>query len=862
LGKPSLKYGVVRTEVTDPYFKIDMQIETDKETYKPREKVKASVQLSGRNLSFPHKIELAVVAIDEAVFQLNSEGKRYYDVYKGFYKLEERGMNDYSLIRRLIGRQKLEKKGITPGGGGGVGGNQMASMRDLFKYIAYWQPALQIENGKAKFEFEVPDNLTQWRIFVIATDQDKRFGSGDTTIRVNRELEIQSVNPNQLTEGDSFTASFSLMNRTNIEQLVSVTIEATGSIKSEMIENNQSIQTSVQQVKLPPFERVPVSMLIETAKHGEIEFNIIAKNNKISDVLTHKIPVAKRRSLISAANYGTTLKDQINETVVYPKTMHDDVGQLSVDFSSTVIGNISGAFNYLRDYPYLCWEQRLSKALAADSFEALKERIPDVKWNGARELPQRMLSQSGSFQSPNGGMSFWIPDNKYTSPYLSAYTAYAFNRLKADGYKIPSNVEDKLHRYLLKFLRKDVYPDYYSRNLASTVRAVTLNALVENGKANQSDVARHRSKLSYMSLFGKANFLEAALTVQDEESVGETVDLLMASMDQTAGKFQFLENWQEGRQYIIDTPMRANCAILSAMVRVGSESVHAKKVGDIPFKLVRMITQTRGSREHWENTQENIFCMQALKDFSNVYERETPDFKATAKVNGKIIGESQFNSFIDKSQSHVKETKTGYAGTTSQVEIKRQGKGRLYYVTRLSYADKSENSNGINAGIELTREYFVKRNNRWKKLDSPMRLSRGELVRVDLFLNLPAARHFVVVDDPVPGGLEAVNKDLATSSKNDANEAKWFRSGGSFWYRYDDWRSFGYSHWSFYHQEIRHDAVRFYSDYLPAGNYFLSYTAQAIADGKFVVMPTKAEEMYDPDVFGLSATSTLIVGKK
>ena len=72
-------------------------------------------------------------------------------------------------------------------------------------------------------------------------------------------------------------------------------------------------------------------------------------------------------------------------------------------------------------------------------------------------------------------------------------------------------------------------------------------------------------------------------------------------------------------------------------------------------------------------------------------------------------------------------------------------------------------------------------------------------------------------------------------------------------------KGFGYSRWSFYHQELRHDAVRFYSDYLPPGNYHLSYSAQAIATGDFQVLPAKAEEMYDPDVFGRSSPVRLVV---
>jgi uncharacterized protein YfaS (alpha-2-macroglobulin family) len=58
---------------------------------------------------------------------------------------------------------------------------------------------------------------------------------------------------------------------------------------------------------------------------------------------------------------------------------------------------------------------------------------------------------------------------------------------------------------------------------------------------------------------------------------------------------------------------------------------------------------------------------------------------------------------------------------------------------------------------------------------------------------------------------------------------------------------------------LRHHAVRFYSEYLPAGRYHLSYVAQAIAPGEFAVLPLRAEEMYNPETDGQSAPATLRV---
>ncbi|HEC11829.1 MAG TPA: hypothetical protein ENI80_01005, partial [Acidiferrobacteraceae bacterium] len=164
-----------------------------------------------------------------------------------------------------------------------------------------------------------------------------------------------------------------------------------------------------------------------------------------------------------------------------------------------------------------------------------------------------------------------------------------------------------------------------------------------------------------------------------------------------------------------------------------------------------------------------------------------------------------------------------------------------------------------NAGMEIHREYSVERKGKWNLLNNNMELKLGDLVRVDLYLRLPAARNFVVIDDPVPGGLEPVNRDLASTSIIDANKAKMKYADGAYWFRFNDWRSYGYSHWSFYHRELRHEAARFYSEYLPGGNYHVAYTAQVIAPGEFTVLPARAEEMYHPDVFGLGVPARLRV---
>jgi len=362
-----------------------------------------------------------------------------------------------------------------------------------------------------------------------------------------------------------------------------------------------------------------------------------------------------------------------------------------------------------------------------------------------------------------------------------------------------------------------------------------------------------------MDLFGKAHFLAAALRVSGMVGTQKkVVNMLLGAANETGGKITFSETLDDGYKQLLTSSLRTQCAILSSLVQY-DESVAESGVGDLPFKLVRTITQARKDRGHWENTQENMYCMNALTEFARVYEKDAPKMAIHSWLDKEALGETQFNEVKDPAVTFTHNITATDVGRKATVKLTREGEGRVYYAVRMSYAPTTDNASAINSGIEVNREYYVEREGEWILLTSPMTIRQGELIRVDIFLSLPATRHFVVVDDPVPGGLEPVNRDLATASQVDANKAGGEYSGSSIWLKYGDWQEYGISSWSFYHKELRHHAAIFYSDYLPAGHYHLSYVAQAIAPGEFSVMPTHAEEMYDPDVYGKGLPAVLNV---
>jgi uncharacterized protein YfaS (alpha-2-macroglobulin family) len=137
-------------------------------------------------------------------------------------------------------------------------------------------------------------------------------------------------------------------------------------------------------------------------------------------------------------------------------------------------------------------------------------------------------------------------------------------------------------------------------------------------------------------------------------------------------------------------------------------------------------------------------------------------------------------------------------------------------------------------------------------------------VLVDLLVVSPDPREQVVIDDPLPAGLEPVQTNLATTARDllvtdmgdegderDAEEARDY-----------DARATGSTYQSSsYHREFRDDRVLTFVDHMAAGMYHYRYLARATTAGKFVVPPTKAECMYEPETFGRTGATTFEVKK-
>jgi uncharacterized protein YfaS (alpha-2-macroglobulin family) len=130
----------------------------------------------------------------------------------------------------------------------------------------------------------------------------------------------------------------------------------------------------------------------------------------------------------------------------------------------------------------------------------------------------------------------------------------------------------------------------------------------------------------------------------------------------------------------------------------------------------------------------------------------------------------------------------------------------------------------------------------------------GDLVEVHLTVIAPQDAYYLVAEDPLPAGLEAVDGTLQTTGLTERLDARSpFESSAEA----DGGQAATASY--FDQVEMRDDRVVLYASYLPAGVYEYRYLARATTPGTYTVPPARAALTYLPDIWGRTDSGTFTV---
>ncbi|HNY90861.1 MAG TPA: MG2 domain-containing protein [bacterium] len=813
LGRPAFKIGYVNLPVDPGNRHLKVAVKPDKSDYLPGESVTLDIDVRDA-AGEPSAAEVTLAVVDRGVLNLiNYELPDPFDIFYG-----QRPLSVQSSETRLhvVEQRNYVEKGEKRGGGGAEGFGSSADLRKNFKATAYWNPALDVDaSGRAKVTFKLPDNLTTFKIMVVANSIASEFGYGSSELKVNQPVMLLASLPRFARIGDLFEAGAVIHNYSGRSGEATLNLQVSG------LELQGPASATVT---VPQGGSREVRFKFKAVQEGKAIFQFRCQMGGFSDGLERTIPVQTPGVRESVALYQRA-DGPAQQSLEIPQEAWKELSTLELTLASTALSELSGPFEYLAYYPYECLEQRLSRALpvlvSGDLVEAFGLQVKGVR--DYRTIVQGVLADLGRFRTDEGGFALWQGSN-YSSPYVTAYAAWAVTLAKrAGGYEVDETLFEEALAYMKNLIDGQFYgASPYDETSWQTTRALMLYVLALNGQADAGALDRLISAKAPMTVTGQAWLLKTVNHLKRKDgSAAKLSQALLNKIRVTPTEVHFTS--ENNSPWIYDSDVRTTAVVLQALLETGAAFPQAEQA------VEWLMTERRQGR--WSNTQENFFVLYALSEYFRKYETETPQFTARVRLAGREVMSKLFSGRTAGVERRVISL-TDYQEKKVQAEIAKEGPGTLYYGLRMNYYPR-EYDDAREEGITLVKVMEPLTSGR----SAGEKIPAGEVVKVTLTVIVPQARHYVVVDDPLPAGMEAVNATFATTSAATAMLGEGEESEEAWWY-------------GFTHIEKRDDRVLLFADWLPEGAHSYSYLMRATTPGTFTLPPARAEEMYKPEVYG------------
>jgi hypothetical protein len=713
------------------------------------------------------------------------------------------------------------------------------AVRKNFDALAVFVPAVTTDaSGRAKVAFQVPDNLTRYRIIVVAAANENQFGKGESSLTARKSLMVRPSPPRFLNFGDRFELPVVVQNQTDKAMEVQLATRAS---------NATLTKGAGRLVSVPANDRVEVRFPAAAELAGVARFQVVASSGKHEDANEFSLPVWTPATTEAFATYGEIDSGAMGQPIHMPGGVVKNFGGLDVSMSSTQLQALTDAFLYLVQYPYECSEQTASRIMGVAALRDVLSAFAAKGMPTKAEIEStvaRDIERLGALQNWDGGFAFWLRGHE-SWPYISIHAAHALVRAKDKGFEVPASMLNKSKEYLRRI--EEHIPHYYSLR---TRRMLIAYALYVRKRMGDADLARAKKlvreaglpKLSLESIGWLMSVLHG--DPGSKATLSQMHRFLDNKVSETASAANWVDGYADDAHLVLYSDRRADAILLEALIE-------DKKGSDLIPKVVRGLLAHR-KRGRWGNTQENVFVLQAMDTYFQTYEKVTPSFIARMWLGDKFAGEQTFRGrSTDRNQTHIPMQVIAAAKGDQKLVISKEGKGRLYYRIGMTYAPKDLNLPPADHGFAVERSYEAVDNESdvVRGKDGTWKVKAGARVRVRLTMVAENRRYHVALVDPLPAGLEPMNPALAVTGTVPQDPATQ-QSGGRFWWWKSTW---------FEHQNMRDERVEAFTSLLWSGVHKYDYVTRATTPGRFIVPPTKAEEMYSPETFGRSASDVLIV---
>lgn len=810
LSKPAYRLGIAKVKVGWEAHRLAVKVAADKPRYAARETANVAIEVRDPSGKPARSADVAFAAVDQALLQLAPNES--WDVLTAVMGDRPLSVLTSTAQTQVVGKRHYGRKAVEAGGGGGA--DMSALNRENFQPVLLWRGRVPLDaQGRARVSVPLNDALSSFKLVAIATNGAQLYGTGTADIRTAQDLSIYAGLPPLVRSGDAYSGVFTLRNGSARP----MTVTAEVALFPQIARGNPLTVT------IPAGGAAPVAWnLTAPAGQGTIRWQVSARtaDGRAADRVTATQELVPA---VPVETWAATLA-RVGETripITPPAGALAGYGSVDIALSDSLAPPMAGVRRFMAAYPYTCFEQQMSRAVALGDGAA---------WS-------RLAAEIPTYQAPDGLLRYWPSDTLAGS---EALTAYVLSLAGEAGLAIPeaskTRMVEGLRAVLDGRLRHEAYGDVRLQRLAA------FTALARAGAATPAMLGQVGLNTAEMPTSGLADWLlavdrvpglanAAALRATGEAELrrrfvyeGTRVDLT----DQSRAPWWLMQSADES----------AVKALLAIVGRPGWQD-------DGPRLMVGVAQ--RQSRGRWDTTTANAWGTLAVAKFARTYPATaiagTTTLALGARTIGKawpLAGDARAASFLlPSAPTPLLLRQSGGAGPWASVAIRAAVPLRapLFAGYRLSRA------------VEVVQRRI------------PGRLTRGDVMKVTLTVDATAERNWVVLDDPIPAGATIVG-DLGGQSKVLAGQA----SGGH-------GVQFGAIDGDGKLWEVQAGVVpayiersnaswRGYYAWVPRGRLQASYMLRLNGAGRFHLPPSKVAAMYSPAIRAMVPNADVTVAAR
>jgi uncharacterized protein YfaS (alpha-2-macroglobulin family) len=669
--------------------------------------------------------------------------------------------------------------------------------------------------GEAEIEIKVPEYSGKARLTAVAGSLE-RFGVTSASVDISRDYTVETTIPLAVAPGDEFIATSRIFKDAKASESESASESDDG------IEVNFSTTGPLTIVEAQdddgPFDFASYKPEIGPGQGRTVRLTIKAVSEKKASAEKSDDGAEQtgNASVGATVNFGKESFVQEATTIVrppFPRVFVSSGAQLkegdnilelnAQDFLTGTVSpslmvapgataEVARAVEFLRHYPYGCLEQTVSAAWVHLIARDLGSYMSDEGDTSSELALDGAVKRLATMQTFSGGFATW-PGGSSVYSWGSVYATHFLTEAKKRT-ELPNGLLEDAIAYLKGELSQALGSPRLTRHELA-VKAYALYVLALNGEYNYGWINTIKDREAGLNESAKI-FLAAAIAVKAGRP-----DALIELGQLGAG-----ETDENSYSYSLESPSRNRALRLLAFSQVDP-------LNPMTDKLAEQVASD-GRNGYWSQTQENGMAVLSL----GTYIKETgvsEPFEALLKASDGTILAKGDN--LDPLNSGPKILE-GYADKPITVSV--SGQGKPWYSLTVSGVPMQPPA-VENNGLILTKKWLVLAGDKTEEAHfssfgtTPDELiyKKGQKVVVELTV-LPAQHtQNVVIADLVPGGFE-----IAGMEEGDFADRV----------------------------ELREDRMIAVIDDL-IGIQTIRYSLRAVTEGTFVLPPTTAEGMYNPD---------------